>query len=459
MLRIAVCGSGPGGMYFTKYLLKHKSLVNKIKIDVIDKLPVPYGLVRFGVAPDHQEVKSVSNDFDIVMEDPAVSFCGNVCVGKDISVKSLLDNYDGVVLSYGCNSDRLLQLENENAGNVWGAHDFVKWYNGDPLMKDIAPPLLDQEEAVVVGQGNVALDIARILSKDIDELAKTDISSTALEMLSQSKVRKISLLGRRGSAQAAFTIKEMRELTKMQNVVCRINPLEYKSGMTEVSLKEIKENRAKKRINDLLKKVVDGYDDATKEYETNKQSKLIDLRFLVSPIKLNSDKVTKRVCSVDIGQNQLVGTEVDSQTAVLKEEQSFETLSCGLLVRSIGFKSEPLPGVPFNSKKNIISNEGGRVKDIPGLYTSGWVKRGPTGIVGTNINDARETVENAAKDLAQIVTPKSHIELKDLVSVPVVDWNSYKKIENKEIQRGNNIKPREKILNIEEMLKIAQGNI
>lgn len=352
---------------------------------------------------------------------------------------------------------RLLCKEND-LKNVWGGREFVNWYNGHPEMKDRAPPMLDCEHAVVVGQGNVALDIARILAKDIDELAKTDISRDALEVLSQSKLERISLVGRRGSAQAAFTIKEMRELTRLgDNVGCIIRPEEYALGMTEASKEEIKA-RAKKRINDVLVKVVDSYE------QERSRARVVDMRFLLSPSELFHDS-ENRISGVACRRNMLIGGPGE-QRAVPVEDAPVENFSCGLLVRSIGYQSVPLPGVPFDSNTNTVTHTAGRVAGVAGLYASGWLKRGPTGIIGTNINDARETVDCMVEDFEKLdASDSASRERKDIFQLvgsdhPFVDWNGYQRIDKEEIQRGEAstpAAPREKLLSIADMLQAAKA--
>lgn len=464
MLRVCVVGSGPGGMYAAKYLLKNKALADRLRIDVVEKLPVCYGLVRFGVAPDHPEVKSVSNDFDQVMGDHRVRLVGNVDVGTDVSVQTLRDNYDAVLLAYGASKDRMMGLQGESEiPNIWGAREFVNWYNGHPEMIDRNPPNLECESAAIVGQGNVALDIARVLTKDVDELAKTDISASALEALSQSKIRHVSVIGRRGSAQAAFTIKEMRELTKLGNhVICSIRPDEFKLGLTEASQQEIKDARAKTRIHKLLKEVVSGYD--KDRVFSGEFKKVIDLRFLLSPTAILTNPETGALSGLTVTRNELVGS-AGKQNAK-DAGQPPEIIDCGLLVRSIGYQSEPLEGVPFDPKSNTAANSLGRCTGAPGLYASGWLKRGPSGIIGTNINDSRETVECMVQDLEALgeETKESTGKYKAIEELldsskrsQLVDWSGYEKIDKEETRRGEAStppRPRLKMLDAKEMLSV-----
>ncbi|GBG34777.1 NADPH:adrenodoxin oxidoreductase, mitochondrial [Hondaea fermentalgiana] len=450
-LRFCVVGSGPGGMYTAKYLLK--ALGDRLSVDVVDKLPTAYGLVRYGVAPDHPEVKSVSNDFDEVMADERVRFFGNVHVGKDVSVDDLREAYDGVIFAYGATSDKPLGVKNEEGTkNVWGARAFVNWYNGHPEMADVAPPMLDHESAVIIGQGNVALDCARVLTKSVDELAKTDISRAALELLAESKVRRVSVIGRRGTAQAAFTIKELREQTKLDGVGCVIDKDELARGLTAASLEEIAGARATKRINDLIQKI------AADSEKAKKKERNTFLRFLLSPTEILRDD-TDRVSGIVLQHNRLEG-EANAQRAVPLEGADLETLDCGLLIRSIGYRSEPIPGVPFNDRKATVDNDHGRVEGVKGLYTAGWVKRGPSGIIGTNITCAKDTVDSIVQDVESgAVTgtgQRTGIEPLLKSESPIVSWSDYERLDALERQRGESANPpavREKLLSVSSMLE------
>lgn len=448
-LRFCVVGSGPGGMYTAKYLLK--ALGDKARIDVVDKLPVMYGLVRYGVAPDHPEVKSVSNDFDEVMNDPRVRFFGNVEIGKDVEVADLRSAYDGVVFSYGATSDKPLGVANEaGTKNVWGARAFVNWYNGHPEMSVLEPPKLDQETAVIIGQGNVALDCARVLTKSVDELAKTDISRAALEVLAESKVRRVAVVGRRGTAQAAFTIKELRELTKLDGVGCVIQKDELARSLTEASLQEIADARAVKRINELIQKIAAGSAKAAK------QDRVIDLRFLLSPTEILKAE-DGRVSGIVLQHNELVG-EAGNQKARTITDMDKEIIDCGLLIRSIGYRSEPIPGLPFDERRATVDNTGGRVNGVTGVYTAGWVKRGPSGIIGTNITCARETVDAIVNDVESGVVKAGEGKGIDALlssSIRPVSWPEYQSLDNLERHRGETQQPpavRQKLLTISDML-------
>lgn len=249
LTRVCIVGSGPSGFYTAKYLLREHA---HVQVDMFESLPTPFGLVRSGVAPDHPEVKSVMNDFNQIATDARFHFCGNVHVGQDVSIAELRPYYNAIILAYGAAADQPLGISEEGRlENIMSARSFVNWYNGHPDFQDLAMDL-NVETAVILGNGNVALDCCRILSKSIDELAKTDISAQAQARLATSQIKHVQIVGRRGSVQAAFTIKELRELTKVRHVQCLVDPVELDAGLTRSSREEIATSRAKKRIHDLL---------------------------------------------------------------------------------------------------------------------------------------------------------------------------------------------------------------
>ena len=286
---VCIVGSGPGGFYTAKYLLKADA---NVRVDIVDKLPTPFGLVRSGVAPDHQDVKEVQKDFASVAADERVRFFGNVGVGGGagcVGLEELRGCYSAVVLACGAEDDRSLGIEGEELTGVHSARAFVNWYNGHPDFVDLSPDL-SCEAAVIVGQGNVAIDCARILCKTVEELQSSDIAAHALETLACSKIRRVSIVGRRGHVQASFTIKELRELTKLSDTAFGVRADEMKQGTTPASLEEIAATRAKKRMNELLKKnISSGADGASGGAADGSKSKELELRFLVSPIEVLPD--------------------------------------------------------------------------------------------------------------------------------------------------------------------------
>ncbi|KAG7401202.1 hypothetical protein PHYBOEH_002386 [Phytophthora boehmeriae] len=467
--RVCVVGSGPGGFYATKYLLKEHAGVH---VDMLEALPTPFGLVRSGVAPDHPEVKSVMNDFDKVAADERFRFLGNVRVGEDVRLAELQQHYHAIVLAYGAAADRELGVPGEDLRGVLSARTFVNWYNGHPAIRDLDLDLQDVETAVVVGQGNVAVDCARILTKDVNELASTDIASHAVEVLRRSGVKKVLLVGRRGSAQAAFTMKEIRELTKLDGVTCVVDPEDMKRSKTPSSEQEIKEQRARKRMNDLLSKAAEHFDNA------NDADRVVQIKFLSSPAEILADeKDATRVGAIRIEKTRLEG-EPNQQRAVGTGD--FEDIPCSLVLRSIGYKSLPIEAdTPFDNRRHVVSNAQGRVVEtsesgetepVVGLYCTGWVKRGPSGIIGTNIVDARETVGCIVEDFAS--GKYLHTDQENLAGLEAIEklikkrnpdkqlirWADYERLNSEENRRGELVgKPREKITSVDEMLAVAKS--
>ncbi|XP_048757810.1 NADPH:adrenodoxin oxidoreductase, mitochondrial-like isoform X2 [Ostrea edulis] len=356
---VCIVGSGPAGFYTAQQILKGHPAA---KVDILEKLPVPFGLVRFGVAPDHPEVKNVIHTFTTTARNERCTFMGNVEVGKDVFVEDLQRAYTAVVLSYGADDDRTLAIKGENASNVISARSFVGWFNGLPQDRELSVDL-DVENVVILGQGNVALDVARILLTPINILQKTDISQHALEALSRSRVKKVYLVGRRGPLQVAFTIKELREMTRLPG--CR--PVIHKDDVYNLNqvIKDLP--RPRKRLTELLYKTSMETSDADASLWAQ-ASKEWELRFRLSPTEI-IEKAGK-VTGVKFCVNQLQGDDLVNKSAVSTEET--EDIECGLVFRSIGYKSVPIDlGLPFDERKGIIPNNKGRVLDRPGLYCSG----------------------------------------------------------------------------------------
>ncbi|CAH0476463.1 unnamed protein product [Peronospora belbahrii] len=469
--RVCVVGSGPAGFYATKYLLKEHA---GVRVDMLEVLPTPFGLVRSGVAPDHPEVKSVMNDFDMVAANKRFRFLGNVRVGEDVTLAELQQHYHVIVLAYGAAGDLELGIPGENLRGVMATRTFVNWYNGHPAFRNLELDLKQAETAVIIGQGNVAVDCARILTKNIELLAMTDMAAHAVEVLRNSGIKKVFLVGRRGSAQAAFTIKEVRELTNLDDVACIVDPDDLKCSMTPASEQEIKEHRARKRMNDLLGKAAAQFD------QTGNAKRVVQIKFLRSPTEIIADdNDPTRVGVIRVEKMKLEG-EANQQRAVGTGE--FDEIPCDLVLRSIGYKSLPIEAdMPFDNCRHIVSNERGRVvttlrngdkKPVVGLYCTGWVKRGPSGIIGTNIVDARETVGCIVEDFATgnflHSENRADVELDGLQSVEklirkrnpdkqLVQWADYEHLNAEEKRRGRIVgKPREKVTSVTEMLEIAK---
>uniref|UniRef100_A0A8D2LCB3 NADPH:adrenodoxin oxidoreductase, mitochondrial n=1 Tax=Varanus komodoensis TaxID=61221 RepID=A0A8D2LCB3_VARKO len=428
--RICVVGSGPAGFYTAQYLLKHHKLA---QVDIYEKLPVPFGLVRFGVAPDHPEVKNVINSFTQTARSGRCTYSGNVTVGKDVTVKELQEAYHAVVLSYGAENSRALGIPGEDLAGVYSARAFVGWYNGLPENRNLKPDL-SSETAVILGHGNVALDVARILLTPLRELRKTDITEKSLTALAQSKVRRVHLIGRRGPLQVAFTIKVK------------------KKGGEGVPRRRLTELLAKTALEEPDEQVAGRWAVASQEWS---------LKFFRSPQEVLPTSDGKWARAIRLAVTRLEGSGEFAKAVPTGE---VEVLMSGLILSSIGYKSLPIdPAVPFDSRQGIIPNNLGRVLGAPGLYCSGWVKRGPTGVIITTMNDSFETAQSILEDLQSgALAHTGAKEGMDLVrstlqsrGIRPVSFSDWEKIDAAEVTRGKLVgKPREKIVNPQEMLEL-----
>jgi adrenodoxin-NADP+ reductase len=431
---------------------------------MMEALPTPYGLIRSGVAPDHQDVKAVQNDFAEVAKNDRFSFFGNVSVGggeeADTSVDELRERYNAVVFCTGATSDRMLGVPGEDLKGVHSARAVVNWYNSHP---DFVQYPLDLSTStsgtcVIIGQGNVAVDCARILSCVPSALKSTDIADYAVDALEKSGLRRIIMLGRRGHVQASFTMKELRELTKLEGTTFVVHKDELDASMTEATKEEIKNERVPKRMNKLLRSAADRPVDS--------DNKALQLSFLRSPLEIVScDDKPGVVGGIRVAVNTLEGS-AGNQRAV--DTGEYEFIPCDLVLRSVGYLGLPLEGVAFDEKRATVSNtpeSAGRVVDpssgqvINGMYTSGWAKRGPNGIVGTNIPCARETVKSILEDETNGLLPTIRVEggIAGLINTKsVVDWNGCTKIDAHEVAVGKlKGKVRDKMLEREDMLLAA----
>ncbi|PYO23608.1 MAG: NADP oxidoreductase [Candidatus Rokuibacteriota bacterium] len=392
-LRVAIVGAGPTGFYATDQLFRQPGLV--VDVDMYDRVPTPYGLVRAGVAPDHQKIKSVTAAFDKVAAHPRFRFFGAVELGRHLSVDDLRAHYHMIIYTTGAQTDRRMGIAGEDLQRSHAATEFVAWYNGHPDYRDLTFDL-SQERAAVVGVGNVAADVARILSRTPEELAATDIADYALEALSASRIREVHVLGRRGPAQAAFTNPEVRELGELTGADVTARPEEVEPDELTRQVLERAPDRATQKKVEILK-------DFSRRTPTGKPKRLV-MRFLISPVELLDDG-RGGVAGMRLVRNRLYATATG--TLQPKATDEFEHLPVGLVFRSVGYRGVPLPGVPFNDDWGVILNEKGRVLDaqsklpLVGQYTAGWIKRGPTGVIGTNKPDAAETVTGMLEDLAR----------------------------------------------------------
>lgn len=451
-LRVAIIGSGPTAFYAADHFFKLKDLV--VKIDMFDRLPTPYGLVRGGVAPDHQKIKSVTAAYDKTAAHPNFRFFGNVEFGRDVTLTDVRDHYHQVIYCTGAQTDRSMGIPGENLLGSHAATEFVAWYNGHPDFRD-CPFDLSQERAAVVGVGNVAVDVARILCRTPEELRQTDIADYALEALSQSKIKEVYLLGRRGPAQAAFTNPEIKELGELAGADIYVPP-------TEAVLDELSQAELDRSQDRLTLKKVEILQSYTQRPDEGKRRQLI-VRFLVSPVELLGDK-NGRVRAMRLVKNRLQPTEAGTLRAEPTGE--YEELPAGLVFRSVGYRGVALPGVPFNDKWGVILNNKGRVinsetqQPVVGQYCGGWIKRGPSGVIGTNKPDALESVTCMLEDLAQGLSfQPPHPEPEAIEALirqrqphffTYADWLRLNEIE---VARGKELgRPRLKFTRVEDML-------
>jgi ferredoxin--NADP+ reductase len=385
-LRVAVVGSGPAGFYAAGHLLADKELA--IEVDMFDRLPTPFGLVRAGVAPDHPKIKSVTRVYEKTAAKEQFRFFGNVAIGEHLSHADLERHYHAIVYSYGCETDRQLGIDGEELPGSYAATEFVAWYNGHPDYRDVEFDL-SCERVAIVGNGNVAMDVARMLVLPREELEVTDTADHAIEALAESKVKQVYILGRRGPAQAAFTNPELRELGELTDADVIVEPFELDrhSAQSIEGEGDITARRNVEILQDFAARTPEG------------KSKQVELRFLVSPVSIEG---AGRVERIELVHNMLEHGGEGQIRAQATDER--ETLDVGLVFRSIGYRGIAIEGVPFDEWKGTIPNEEGRVFDphaqhaIPGLYVAGWIKRGPSGVIGTNKRDAQETVEHLLED-------------------------------------------------------------
>jgi ferredoxin--NADP+ reductase len=442
-LRVAIVGSGPSGFYAAEALLQSGLTV---QVDMIERLPVPFGLVRFGVAPDHPKLKQCTAIFDQVAQSPHFRFIGNVMVGRDISVGQLQYTHHAVLFACGAEVDRRLGLDNEYLPGSHTATEFVGWYNGHPDYCDRQFDL-SGGTAVIIGHGNVAIDVARILCKPVDELRSTDIAGHALEALALSRVREVHLIGRRGPAQASFTAKELRELGELNGCEVRVSSTDLQLG--PACLAELKINH-----NFNAAKNVETFREWSTRAVTTARKRIF-FHFLQSPIAMTG---TKRLDGIRLEKNTLTGVPFEQSprgTGITSE------LGCNLVFRSIGYRGVPIPGVPFDTERGIFPNTAGRIGTSPGLYAAGWIKRGPSGIIGTNRADAVATVQSLLADLMHFAArPRSGADaLSDLLvhHQPVVSYADWQRIDAEERLRGAAAgKPREKITRVSDMLDFVE---
>ncbi|HVH67367.1 MAG TPA: FAD-dependent oxidoreductase [Gemmatimonadales bacterium] len=451
-LRIAIVGSGPSAFYAAEDLFKSG---REVRVDMLERLPAPYGLVRHGVAPDHQKLKEPIRIYEGIARHPGFRLFGNVTVGKDVTVEELRAAYHAVLFCTGAETDRRLGIPGEDLPGSHTATEFVGWYNAHPDYRDRQFDL-SQEVAVIIGQGNVAIDVARILAKTVDELKHTDIAEHALACLAASRIREIHLIGRRGPAQAKFTTKEFRELGELADCEPVVDPADLDlNPESRAELEERAGSVAKKNL-EVLRTF------AARGAGARSAQRRVFLRFLLSPVELRGEG---RVEQVVLERNRLEGGPFHQ---VARGTGQYLTQACGLVFRSIGYRGVAIPGVPFDARQGVFPTRDGRIVDaagipIPGLYASGWIKRGPTGIIGTNRADSMATLESLLADLDTLDRgPKPGAEgVPGLTAAGhgalVVGFEDWLVIDRAEVQRGApKGKPREKFTRREEMLRLLR---
>jgi NADPH-dependent glutamate synthase beta subunit-like oxidoreductase len=448
-LQVAIVGSGPSGFFVAESLIKSGI---EVEVTILERLPTPYGLVRYGVAPDHQKLKSVSLTLEAIAQNPAITFLGNVKVGSnDLTLNQLRSLFHVVVLTTGMPKGSQLGLDGEDLEGVHTSSDFIGWYNGHPDFQNINFDL-SQSSAVIIGHGNVAIDICRILTKSIDELKKSDITEQALELLSRSKIQRVHLVGRRGPVQAKFTTKELHELGKLENCHVTVDPKNMNLGMAcRIELNDAS--------NLVTRKNHSIYETYSENFNTKPVSakKHISIDFMMNPKAfVGSERIEKIV----FDKTKLDGPAF-SQKSVNTE--SLIEIPCGLAFTSVGFKGTELGDLTLNPKNGTLLNENSRLLDkhgevLFGMYAAGWVKRGPQGVIGTNRECAEDTVNSIVEDLPKydgLNAPgkQALINLLHEKSIQFVTFNDWKVIDEEEVRRGQKIgKPREKFTSITEML-------
>ncbi len=428
MRHIAVIGSGPAGYYTAEAC--QKQFGDAVRIDVIDRLPVPYGLIRFGVAPDHQSIKAVAKRYEAVALSDTVRFVGNVMVGRDVSILELAQLYDAVVLATGAPADRPLDIPGAALPGVFGSAAFVGWYNGHPEFARLNPAL-DAPGAVVIGNGNVALDVTRILAKTPDELAGSDIVAHALAGLAESRIKRITVLGRRGPHQIAMTPKELGELGHLARARPMTDPKDFPPAADDALL----EPGMRKSVSHLrdFSAPHDGPTPITIEFD-----------FFAMPVAIEGDGRVERII--------VERTQLDAQLRATGTGERY-AIPCGLVVSCVGYQTPPIEGVPYEHGRGRLANSDGRI--LPGLYCVGWARRGPSGTIGTNRPDGYLIAEHLAADIGEGSRKAGRAGLDALLAerhVEVVTFRDWLTIEAAEVARARTGAPREKFVSVADMI-------
>ncbi len=453
---VAVVGSGPSGFFAAASLLKAADTLDEIEVavDMLEMLPTPWGLVRSGVAPDHPKIKSISKQFEKTAEDPRFRFFGNVVVGEHVQSAELAERYDAVIYAIGAQSDRALNIPGEDLPGSVSAVDFVGWYNAHPHFEQMSPDL-SGARAMVIGNGNVALDVARILITDPDVLALTDIADHALESLRPRGVEEVVIIGRRGPLQTAFTTLELRELADLERVDVVIDPAELE-GITD-------EDAA--AVGKVCKQNIKVLRDYAGRAPRPGHRRIV-FRFLTSPIEIQGNGKVEQIV---LGRNELVSDE--SGRVMAKDTGRRRTVPVQLVVRSVGYRGVPTQGLPFDDRSGTIPNTDGRVEGSRNEYVVGWIKRGPTGVIGTNKKDSQYTVDTLMEDLARAreSRPADFQDFPDDHADKLADWLASRQpklvtsahweiIDRFEREAGEpHGRPRVKLPNLAKLLRVSHG--
>jgi NADPH-dependent glutamate synthase beta subunit-like oxidoreductase len=434
-VRVAIVGSGPSGFYTADALIK--SGVD-CEIDVIDRLPTPFGLIRAGVAPDHQKTKNVSRAYEKTALNDSVAYFGNVDVGQDVGIEALKSFYDAVVLAIGSPYDRKLGVPGEDKKGVFGSADFVGWYNGHPDFRDLEPDL-NTKAVVVIGNGNVAIDCARVLVKTPDEMSTTDIATHAADAIHAAPLEDVYMVGRRGPVEAKFTNVELREMGDLQECTPIIDAAQIPDEVPAEEEMSDRDRRLKDKNLGTLRSFVDA--------EPAGRKRRVHFQFYASPVEILGGNVVEgsRLEKTEVRDGRAVGTG-----------ETYD-IQCGIVIPAIGYQGQPLDGVPFDERNGVIQNDEGRVSK--GVYAVGWIRRGPTGVIGTNKHDGDRASQQIQEDCID-GGKAGRAGLKELLnekSVRWVDYSDWQKIDEAEKSAAAEGAPRRKLTRIPEMLAVLDG--
>ncbi|MDC0074000.1 FAD-dependent oxidoreductase [Alphaproteobacteria bacterium] len=433
-ISVAIIGAGPAGFYAADALIRKNV---ECEIDIIDYLPTPYGLIRAGVAPDHQTTKKISRSFEKTALNEKCRFFGNIKVGKDISVSKLNEFYDVIILAVGANSDRPLGIPGEDKKGIIGSATFVSWYNAHPDFVDLKPDL-DTKNVVIVGNGNVAIDVARVLVKTRKEMVSSDLPDYASEAIENSKISDVFMIGRRGPVEAKFTNVELREMGELENAVSLVD--------LKIIPEKIEGNWSDRDIR-LKEKNLETLRQFTKN--TNKSApKRVHFEFWSKPTKI-------------LGNSSVEGIQMEK--TVLKDGKvigtgEFYEIECGLIIPAIGYRSLPIEALPFNYEEDVVLNNNGRVSD--GIYAVGWIKRGPSGVISTNRPDGVLVADHIIEDFSKGGLKKGRSSFEDYLkeqNITFINFDNWKKIENAEVSAATPPTPRKKLYRIDKMLEVGMG--